>query len=217
MRVDVLASKGHQPITDLTTADFEVRDQGTPQRIDFIRFEELPLNIGVVCDMSLSVAGDDAVNIKRAVRSLIPNLRQGDRVSMITFGDRVTERLTLTDDVGSLRGALASVSPDGLTPLIDAVYAGTSLVGPEPGRSLVLVFSNGIDTASLIRPAQLLETEGQPRNRLRCVGWQCRHTLAAGGYRHVWRSSSRDRVHPEPRIGVLGVSRRVPQTLRARL
>jgi Mg-chelatase subunit ChlD len=115
VRIDVLASKGRQPITDLTAADFDVRDQGTPQRIDFIRFEELPLNIVVVCDMSLSVAGDDAVNIKRAVRSLLPNLRRGDRVSMITFGDRVTQRSTLTEDVGSLSGALESVAPDGLT------------------------------------------------------------------------------------------------------
>ena len=158
VRVDVLASKGRQPVTDLTAADFEVRDQGTPQRIEFIRFEELPLNIVVVCDMSISVAGDDEGNIKQAARSLIPSLRRGDRVSMITFGDRVTERLPLTEDVGSLVGALDRVAPNGLTPLIDAVYAGITLVGAEPGRSLVLVFSDGIDTASLIRSPQLLES-----------------------------------------------------------
>src|SRR5262245_8247139 len=102
VRVDVLASNGRLPITDLTPTDFEIRDQGTQQKIEFMRFEELPLNIVVVCDLSLSVAGDDAANIVRAVRSLLPNLRKGDRVSLITFGDVVVERLPLTEDVGSL-------------------------------------------------------------------------------------------------------------------
>ena len=157
VRVDVLASNGRQPITDLTLADFDVRDQGTSQKIDFMRFEELPLNVVVVCDLSLSVAGEDAANIKRAVRSLLPNLRTGDRVSLITFGERVTERLKLTEDVASLVNALETVTPTGTTPLIDAIYAGITLIGSEPGRSLVLVFSDGLDTASWLRQAQLLE------------------------------------------------------------
>jgi len=157
VRVDVLASKGREPITDLTPADFDVRDQGTQQKIEFMRFEELPLNIVVVCDLSLSVAGDDAANIVRAVRSLRPNLRKGDRVSLITFGDVVVERLPLTEDVGSLVTALETAKPVGLTPLIDAVYSGITLIGPEPGRSLVLVFSDGLDTSSFLRQAQLLE------------------------------------------------------------
>ena len=157
VRVDVLVSNGRQPITDLTPADFEVRDQGTQQKLEFMRFEELPLNIVVVCDLSLSVAGDDAANIVRAVRSLLPNLRKGDRVSLITFGDVVVERLPLTEDVGSLVTALETAKPVGLTPLIDAVYSGITLIGPEPGRSLVLVFSDGLDTSSFLRQAQLLE------------------------------------------------------------
>jgi hypothetical protein len=57
--------------------------------------------------------------------------------------------------VESLVGALDMVTPNGLTPLIDAVYGGITLVGAEPGRSLVLVFSDGVDTASLLRQPQL--------------------------------------------------------------
>jgi VWFA-related protein len=158
VRVDVLASKGRQPVIDLTAADFEIRDNGAVQRIDFMRFEELPLNVVVVCDMSLSIAGEDAVNVRRAVEALPSNLRRGDRVSMITFGGRVTERLKLTEDIASLTGALNRVAPAGLTPLLDAIYSGLTIVGDEPGRSLVLVFSDGIDTASWLPSARLLET-----------------------------------------------------------
>jgi VWFA-related protein len=158
VRVDVLASKGRQPVTDLTPTDFEIRDNGTAQQVEFMRFEELPLNVVVVCDTSFSVAGQDAANVRRAVQALIPSLRRGDRTSMITFGGRVTERLKLTEDVGRLAKVLDGVEPDGLTTVIDAIYAALTLVGDEPGRSLVLVFSDGIDTASWLTTARLLET-----------------------------------------------------------
>jgi len=78
-------------------------------------------------------------------------------VSLITFGGRVSERLKLTEDVASLVNALETVTPTGNTPLIDAIYTGITLTGSEPGRSLVLVFSDGIDTASWLRQDQLLE------------------------------------------------------------
>jgi VWFA-related protein len=163
VRVDVLASKGRQPVTDLTPADFEIRDNGAAQQIEFMRFEELPLNVVVVCDTSASVAGEDATNVRQAVQALIPSLRRGDRTSMITFGGRVTERLKLTEDVGQLANVLDNVQPDGLTTVIDAVYAALTLVGDEPGRSLVLVFSDGIDTVSWLTLPRLLETvKGSP-------------------------------------------------------
>lgn len=158
VRVDVLVSKGRQPVTDLTTTDFEIRDNGAAQPVEFMRFEELPLNVVLVCDTSFSVAGEDASNVRRAVQALIPSLRRGDRVSMITFGGRVTERLKLTEDVGRLANALDNVRPDGLTTVIDAIYAALTLVGDEPGRSLVLVFSDGIDTASWLTTGRLLDT-----------------------------------------------------------
>lgn len=158
VRVDVLVSKGRQPVTDLTAADFEIRDNGATQAVEFMRFEELPLNVVVVCDTSFSVAGEDAANVRRAVEALVPSLRRGDRVSMITFGGRVTERLKLTEDVGRLANVLDNVQPNGLTTVIDAIYAALTLVGDEPGRSLVLVFSDGIDTASWLTAPRLLET-----------------------------------------------------------
>jgi VWFA-related protein len=158
VRVDVLASKGRQPIVDLMPTDFEIRDNGAAQQVELMRFEELPLNVVVVCDTSFSVAGEDAANVRRAVQALIPSLRRGDRGSMITFGGRVTERLKLTEDIGQLANALDGVEPNGLTTVIDAIYAAITLVGDEPGRSLVLVFSDGIDTASWLTTARLLDT-----------------------------------------------------------
>ena len=197
VRVDVLASNGRQPITDLTLADFDVRDQGTSQKVDFMRFEELPLNVVVVCDLSLSVAGDDAANIKRAVRSLLPNLRQGDRVSLITFGGRVSERLKLTEDVASLVNALEAVTPSG-NDATDRCHLRRDHARSERNRVApsVLVFSDGIDTASWLRPDQLLEAvKASPATVYAASVGDGVHGTVAGGHRHL-RAGATPRLHP---------------------
>ena len=198
VRVDVLVSKGRQPVTDLTPADFEIRDNGTAQQIDFMRFEELPLNVVIVCDMSLSIAGDDAANVRRAIEAVASTLRRGDRVSLLTFGGRVTEQLKLTDDIAALPAALNRMAPTGLTPLLDAIYSGLTLVGDEPGRSLVLVLSDGIDTASWLPRARLLETVNASPATVYAVsvGTEATEVLRqvtdASGGRHLEIASSRN-------------------------
>ena len=198
VRVDVLVSKGRQPVTDLTPADFEIRDNGTAQQIDFMRFEELPLNVVIVCDMSLSIAGDDAANVRRAIEAVASTLRRGDRVSLLTFGGRVTEQLKLTDDIAALPAALNRMAPTGLTPLLDAIYSGLTLVGDEPGRSLVLLFSDGIDTASWLPRARLLETVNASPATVYAVsvGTEATEVLRqvtdASGGRHLEIASSRN-------------------------
>jgi len=44
-----------------------------------------------------------------------------------------------------------------VTPLADAVFAGVTLAGNEAGRSVVFVFSDGVDTASWFSHERVLE------------------------------------------------------------
>ena len=58
VRVDVLVSNRGRPVTGLRPADFEILDNGVPQRVEFASFDEIPLNVIIVLDASESVAGD---------------------------------------------------------------------------------------------------------------------------------------------------------------
>ena len=53
--MDVLVTDGRSPIAGLTAADFELTDNGTPQTVEQIYVEQLPLNVVMVLDTSGSV------------------------------------------------------------------------------------------------------------------------------------------------------------------
>jgi VWFA-related protein len=66
----------------------------------------------------------------------------------VTFGAAVAPLAELTGNVAPLRAAVGARQPAGQTSLIDASFSGLMLAASEPRRSLLLVFSDGSDTAS---------------------------------------------------------------------
>ena len=55
--MDVLVSDRGKPVPGLGPADFEVLDNGVPQRVELVSFEQLPLSVVLALDMSDSVVG----------------------------------------------------------------------------------------------------------------------------------------------------------------
>src|SRR5690349_16195702 len=70
VRVDVLVSRGGQPVEGLTARDFQVRDEGVQQQVDHVAFEELPLNVVLALDASGSLTGPRERELRAASRRL---------------------------------------------------------------------------------------------------------------------------------------------------
>jgi hypothetical protein len=51
VRLDVLVTANGQPVRGLGPADFDVRDNGVPQQVDLVAFEQIPLNVVLALDM----------------------------------------------------------------------------------------------------------------------------------------------------------------------
>ena len=131
VQIDALVTSDGKPVRGLTAADFEVRDNGVVQTVDFVSFDERPVNVILALDMSRSVAGLKLERLREAGRALLVGLRKDDRAALITFSHVVAGRSLLTDNVGAIAAALA-------------------LGDPEDGRSLAIVFSDGLDSASFL-------------------------------------------------------------------
>jgi VWFA-related protein len=158
VRVDVLVTDRGKPVGGLTVDDFELFDNGVRQTITLAGFDQLPLNVVLAFDMSRSVTRDRLGHLQRAAVTLLNALTTQDRAGLITFSHAVVLQHGLTKDVPRLREALARVEPSGTTSLVDGIFGGLILGESGVGRALLIVFSDGVDTASWLMPDSVLQT-----------------------------------------------------------
>jgi len=158
VRVDVLATDSGQILRGLQAADFEVRDNGVLQTVDLVSFQQIPLNVILALDTSGSVIGDRLDDLRRACAALLGRLTVEDKVALLTFSHVVSVRQRLTSEIALVRGALEDAPPAGDTALVDGTYTAMLLEQPDGARNLLIVFSDGLDTASWLAPERVLES-----------------------------------------------------------
>ena len=158
VRVDVLVSdSARRPLRGLTAADFMIRDNGIEQEIDVVSFGEIALNVGLAFDLSESVAGAKLAQLKAASQALMAELQPDDQSALVTFDSVVTLPCPLSTNRACVSTALGAATPPRETALIDGVFAGMMVGESEVGRSLLMVFSDGLDTASFLDAARVLD------------------------------------------------------------
>jgi Ca-activated chloride channel homolog len=148
VRVDVLVTDGNRPVGGLTADDFELRDNGVPQRIEAIDLGGVPLSVMLALDTSVSVWGEPLQHLKEAASAVVSLLTPNDRAAVLTFSGSLQLRRSWTSNRAQLEAAVSAAQATGATSLHDAAYAALTLRDDQPGRALVLIFSDGDDTAS---------------------------------------------------------------------
>ena len=186
VRVDVLVKDGSRPVAGLTAADFELRDSGVVQRIDAVAFEDVPLSVMIALDTSDSLMGRPLEDLRAAALAAAQLLRPQDRVALLTFNHRLWLRVPWTADRTRLEGALRDVAAGGATGLHDVAYAALTSNDDTPGRALVLLFSDGHDTASWLPGLHVIDTARRSEAVVYAVGLGA--STAAPGYRLDFRS-----------------------------
>ena len=158
VRVDALVTEHGRPIIGLGPGDFEILDNGVPQQVDLVSFEQVPLNLVLTLDMSDSVAGERLDHLRDASRSALATLEKGDQSALVTFSHVVSVRAPLSGETSAVRQALDEAEGAGETALVDGVFTGMMIGESDAGRALQVVFSDGLDTVSWLTPATVLDT-----------------------------------------------------------
>src|SRR5262249_2900012 len=138
-------------------ADFEVADNGVPQEVEFVSYDQIPLNIVLALDMSESVAGERLEHLRSAGTSLLGGLKRSDQAALVTFNNHVMLGAGRSTELGPMRDELGRVEGAGDTSLVDGAYAGLTVGESDAGRALMIVFSDGLDTLSWLTPAAVLD------------------------------------------------------------
>ncbi|MEO8482642.1 MAG: VWA domain-containing protein [Acidobacteriota bacterium] len=146
--VTVVGADGHL-VTDLTRGDFQLFDNGRAQPITLFSSGIQPINIIVMLDMSGSMTGNLGV-LRRSAVQMFTRLLPADQARVGNFGDRIVISPTFTNNVDTLIRALyLDLAPGGNTPLWGAVNAAMGALARLDGRRVVLVLSDGKNTAPM--------------------------------------------------------------------
>jgi Ca-activated chloride channel homolog len=158
VRVDALVTRDGRPVTGLTPADFDVLDNGVPQRLDTASFEEVPLNVVLVLDASGSVEGTRAEHLRTASRAVLERLKPGEHAALVSFTESVVVTGGFSGDLRTVKAAIGQGVPLSETSLVDAASAALLVAESQPGRSLVLVFTDGLEVSSYLDADAVLES-----------------------------------------------------------
>lgn len=155
--VEVSVRRDRRSVVGLTAADFEVLDNGVAQQIETISYERLPIDVTVALDVSASVTGPVLEQLRRSVRQLQPDLGPRDRLKLMAFNMRV-QRLVDFHPAGSVGdNALASLPAAGSSAIFDTLAVALGGASSAGRRHLIIVFTDGKDSASVTDPEGLLE------------------------------------------------------------
>lgn len=141
-----------QPVLGLTTTDFRLEEEGRAQEIAQIGDpEQVPLDIAVLFDVSLSVEARFDFEKEAAARFLKQVMKSGDRATVFTIGTNPHLEQAL-DTSERVAAKIVSIQPaKGATAFYDTVVdAARYLAQNTPGshRRVIVVISDGEDTYS---------------------------------------------------------------------
>ncbi len=154
--VDVVVTRDGRPVSGLTVEDFTLLDDGEQRPVRLVPQSDLPLSILFLMDQSASVTEERSRLLREAAARFGAQLAEQDECARARFA----ESLVLVRDFGDCR-TLDEESPSaealsGGTALWDALVIASALVEGETGRPVIVVFTDGQDTASWT-PEGLLE------------------------------------------------------------
>jgi Ca-activated chloride channel family protein len=158
VEVDVAVTRGGKTAAGLTGDNFVVTDNGVIQDVRATRLAAQPLRLTLVLDVSKSVSGSRLASLIKASRAIVQALRPQDQVSLVTFSHRITSVVPMGHDRSAINDALTLLSGDGATALRDAMYLGLATASDDHSRALLLVFSDGFDTASFLTEDTVVES-----------------------------------------------------------
>ncbi|MEW6321901.1 MAG: VWA domain-containing protein [Acidobacteriota bacterium] len=143
-------------VPSLEQADFTVLDNGKPVDITLFSNESQPFTAVVMLDTSASMTA----NLKflyRAAEQFLLRLLPVDRAQVGAFNDKIQLSGEFTNDRDGLIAALDDLYFGNPTRLNDAIATSLDALQGVEGRRVVLVFTDGEDTASSTRFNTVLE------------------------------------------------------------
>ncbi len=142
-----VVDSGGRLVPGLERGDFSVLDNGKPAEVSLFSNASQPFSAVVMLDTSASMTANLKL-LNRAAEQFLMRLLPVDRAQVGAFNDKIQLSGTFTNNRDELIGALNDLYFGNPTRLNDGIAAGLDALKGREGRRVVLVFTDGEDTAS---------------------------------------------------------------------
>ena len=166
-------------VPNLEQEEFTILDNGKPQPITLFQNETQPFTVVVMLDFSFSMTTHLDL-LKQATEQFILRLLPADRGQVGAFSDKIQFSGEFTNDRDDLVAALKDLQFGNPTRLYDAIDASIDMLKEIEGRKIVLVFTDGDDTASRKGMGDVLDKARTTETMIYAIGLESEFPIAPG-------------------------------------
>jgi Ca-activated chloride channel family protein len=147
VQVTAVVSDHGRFVSGLDQSRFRLLEDGVPQTIGHFTSEGSPLEIVVAIDVSESMT-QAMPQLKNAVKKFLSALGAKDQVTLTAFNDNMFTLTRRETSVAQRTRAVDRLTAWGGTALYDVIIRGVQQLSRQPGRRVLVVFSDGDDRTS---------------------------------------------------------------------
>lgn len=156
----VVTDKQGAPITGLTSADFEIIEEGRPQTLKFFAAGDPlaapPMHLGLLLDTSGSMERDIG-NVRTAAIKFLNATEEAADVTLVDFDTEVRVARYGPNDYPRLIERIRRRKPEGMTALYDALGVYLNGAAAQDGQKILILYTDGGDTRSSLRLSDALD------------------------------------------------------------
>ena len=135
-------------VTGLEPDNFRIFENSVEQEIRYFSSEDVPISIGVIFDLSGSMA-NKVDKAREAASQFFKTANPQDEFFLVSFNERAELMSGFTNSVEDLQNGILSAPAKGRTALLDAIYLGlTQMRAARNGKRALLIMSDGGDNNS---------------------------------------------------------------------
>jgi Ca-activated chloride channel family protein len=134
-------------VNGLTAADFQVFEDGVPQKIEQAVTDPIPATYTLLVDSSQSMSRRMEF-VRDAAREFPQHLRRSDDVMVVPFSRSLGAITGPTKDRDTLAGAIDAIKSGGGTAILDCLAAVAGQLKAVPSRHIIVLVTDGYDENS---------------------------------------------------------------------
>ena len=157
-------------VRGLEPENFRVFEDNVEQEIVSFSSEDVPISIGVILDLSGSMA-NKLGKAKQAALQFLKTANPQDEFFLVGFNEHAELLAPFTNNIEDLESRMLTVSAKGKTALLDAIFLGlTQMRNAANGKRALLIISDGGDNNSRYNEKDIKRLVREADTQLYSVG-----------------------------------------------